>query len=73
MSTKRHQALRLEFFFSFFMLNSTDCEIYPAYFSLLINVKMPTIVGILTVISRINKTSESIKARKYQYFLAFYE
>ena len=28
-------------------------------FILLINVKMPTIVGILTFISRINKTSES--------------
>ena len=33
-------------------------------FILLINVKMPTIVGILTFISRINTTSESFKARK---------
>ena len=33
-------------------------------FILLINVKMPTIVGILTFISRMNTTSESIKARK---------
>ena len=32
-------------------------------FILLINVKMPTIVGILTFISRINTTSESLKAR----------
>ena len=31
---------------------------------LLINVKMPTIVGILTFTSRINTTSESCKARK---------
>ena len=35
---------------TFFMLNSTEHEIYP--FILLINVKMPTIVGILTFISR---------------------
>ena len=31
-------------------------------FVLLINVKMPTIVGILTFISRINITSERLKA-----------
>ena len=31
---------------------------------MLINVKMPTIVGILTLISMINTTSESLKARK---------
>ena len=31
-------------------------------FILLINVKMPTIVGILTFISMINTTSESLKA-----------
>ena len=29
-----------------------------------INIKMPTIVGILTFISRINKTSEGFIARK---------
>ena len=37
----------------------------------LINVKMPTIVGILTFISMINTTSEGLKARKvniFQYF-----
>ena len=34
---------------TFFFLNSTEHE-----FILLINVKMPTIVGILTFISRIN-------------------
>ena len=32
--------------------------------TMLITVKMPTIVGILTVISMINTTSESLKARK---------
>ena len=31
----------------------------------LINVKMPTIVGILTFISRINTTSERPKARNF--------
>ena len=41
---------------------------------MLINVKMSTIVGILTFISMINKTFESLKARKvyiFQYF-SFY-
>ena len=33
-------------------------------FIMLINVKMPTIVGILTFISMINKISESLKAIK---------
>ena len=44
-------------------------------FILLINVKMPTIVGILTFISRINTTSERLKARNFfilRYF-SFYE
>ena len=42
---------------------------------LLIHVKMPTIVGILTFISRINTTSESLKARKICVFQdsSFYE
>ena len=42
---------------------------------LLINVKMPTIVGILTFISMINTTSESLKAKNFficRYF-SFYE
>ena len=42
---------------------------------LLINVKMPTIVGILTIISMINTTSERLKARNFficRYF-SFYE
>ena len=39
-------------------------------FIMLINVKMPTIVGILTFISMIKTTSESLKARK-SIFLAF--
>ena len=38
---------------------------------LLINVKMPTIVGILTVISRINTASESIRVRKICIFQHF--
>ena len=43
------------------MLNSTEHK-----FIMLINVKMPTIVGILTFISTINTTSKSLKARKLQ-------
>ena len=35
---------------------------------LLINIKMPTIVGISTFITMINKTSESLKARKVVIF-----
>ena len=47
-------------------------------FVLLINVKMPTIVGILTFISRVNRTSERLKARHSSYvdilvFMSFYE
>ena len=52
-------------FKTFCMLNSSEHK-----FILLINVKMPTIVGILTFISRIN-TSERFKARNFficQYF-----
>ena len=44
-------------------------------FILLINVKMPTIVGILTFISKINAASERLKARNFficQHF-SFYE
>ena len=44
-------------------------------FILLIKVKMPTIVGILTFISMINTTSERLKARHFficRYF-SFYE
>ena len=44
-------------------------------FILLINVKMSTIVGILTFISMINTTSERLKARNFficRYF-SFYE
>ena len=44
-------------------------------FILLINVKMPTIVGILTFKSMINTTSESFRARKILIFhqFRFYE
>ena len=44
-------------------------------FIMFINVKMPTFVGILTFISMINTTFESLKARKvfiFQHF-SFYE
>ena len=43
-------------------------------FILLINVKMPTIVGILTFISMINATSERLKARRFFIcrYLSFY-
>ena len=41
-------------------------------FILLINVKMPRIVGILTFISRIKTTSESFQARHVSYFSAFW-
>ena len=44
-------------------------------FILLINVKMPTIVGILTFINRINTTSERLKVINFfvcRYF-SFYE
>ena len=42
---------------------------------LLINVKMPTIVVILTFISMINTTSERLKARYFSIcrYLSFYE
>ena len=39
-------------------------------FILLINVKMPTIVGILTFISMINTTYERLKARNF--FVCWY-
>ena len=42
---------------------------------MLINVEMPTIVGILTFISMLNAKSESLKARKVGIFrqFSFYE
>ena len=44
-------------------------------FILLINVKMPTIVGILTFVSMINTTSERLKAINFLIFryFSFYE
>ena len=42
------------------MLNSAEHEII-----LLVNVKMPTIFGILTFINMMNATSESFKARDF--------
>ena len=40
-------------------------------FILLINVKMPTIIGILTFISMINTTSEILEARNFFYLSRF--
>ena len=45
-------------------LNSNSTQL-STKFILLINVKRPTIVGILTVISMINTTSERLKARHF--------
>ena len=42
-------------------------------FILLINVKMPTVVGILTFISRINITSGIFKAKDLFIFQPFHE
>ena len=55
---------------TFSMLNSAEHEIYPAH-----NVKMPTIVGILTFISMINTISERLKARNFFIclYFSFYE
>ena len=52
------------------MLNSAEHE-----FILLVNVKMPTIVGILTLMSMINTTSERFKSRNFFICrdLSFYE
>ena len=57
---------------TFYMLNSAEHEIYPAHK----RFKMPTIVGILTIISMINTTSERLKARNFficRYFSYFFE
>ena len=53
---------------TFFRLNSSGYEIYPAH-----KCKMPTIVGILTFISRINTPSESLNASKISVFQHFEE
>ena len=44
-------------------------------FTMLIKVKMPTIVGILTFISMINTISERLKARNFSIcrYFSFYE
>ena len=47
------------------VLNSAEHEIF-----LLINVKMPTIVGILIFISRINTPSERFKAKNFLIFVS---
>ena len=48
------------------MINSTEHGIHPAHI-----VKMPTIVGILTFIRRINKSNEGIEARNTHLFQHF--
>ena len=60
MSTKVVQQDQASRFYNFFILNSAEHK-----FILLINVKMPTIVGILTFISMINTTSERLNARNH--------
>ena len=52
-----------------------SCSTQPsAKFILLINVKMPTIVCILTFISMINTASERLEARYFIcWYLSFYE
>ena len=47
--TRRKTGPKVIIYKTFFILNSAENEIYLAY-----NVKMPTIVGILTFISMIN-------------------
>ena len=51
---------------NFFMLNSTEYEIYNVH-----NAKMPTIVGILTFMSMIDMTSESLKGFLFFSILVF--
>ena len=51
---------------TFFMPNSIEQEIYPAH------VKILTIVGILTIISRIKQHLRVLKAEKKNIFLTFY-
>ena len=45
-----------------------SCSQENINFIMLINVEMPTIVGILTFISMINTTSASLKSRKSLFF-----
>ena len=53
------------------MLNSAEHETYPAH---TLNVKMPTIVGILTFISMINTASERLKSGNFFIrYSSFYE
>ena len=62
----RHYEARPRGYKTFSMLNSAEHEIYPIQ-----NVKMPTIVGILTFISMLNTTSERLKARNFFHLLVF--
>ena len=52
---------------TFFMLNSIEHE----FFSLLINVKMPTILGILTFMRRKNSIHGLFESEKKLIFLIF--
>ena len=76
----RHWAITLAHF-DLFVLYPEVIKLFPCStqlstkFILLINVKMPTIVGILTFISMINTSSERLNARNFficRYF-SFYE
>ena len=59
-------AFRLTKSSGFEVINIFSCSTQlSTKFILLINVKMPTIVGILTFISMINTTSERLKARNF--------
>ena len=71
-----HSKLRLRF-----LPKSTGPEVIKLFscstqlstkFILLINVKMPTIVGISTFISMINTSAERLKARNFFYMQVFY-
>ena len=52
------------------VINSRSTQL-STEFIMLINVKMPTIVGILTFMSIINTTSESLKVREVIIFQHF--
>ena len=54
-------------------LNTDNCRflalcLSDVAFIIVMNVKMPTIAGILTLVSRINTTSEKFKARSILLF-----
>ena len=70
LDTSSNSSLLTTTVFEVIKLFSCSTQLSPK-FILLINVKMPTIVGILTFMSRINTTSESLNARKICVFQHF--